>query len=384
MDWNLKKMWPAAAASLVAFTSILNAVVDDSQVRNLENRVSTLEKTRGPGGMINPPGRPQVKDGYDIFVDAELLWWSVYENGLQYAVEGRNLRTRINNGDALDVGNAYSWGFRFGVGYNLPHDGWDLYGNWTFFNNRTSSNKRAPHEGGFFPIWMNPDADVVVPNTSGDDVYAEKASANWDVEFNIIDLELGREFFTSKYLTLRPHAGFRYLRLDQRFHADYSGGNFRRYGNTGSTSESEPYHVHNSNDMWGFGLRAGMDTQWGLSNGFSIFGNFAFALLHSHFHISQEEYFRNRTTRQRFESLDMNNRKRVGRATSDLAMGVRWDGMFDNDRFHLGVQFGWEHHMFWGQNQMWQFVDDTWQSKYSKGNDELSTQGWTLAARFDF
>ena len=36
MDWIFKKMGPAAALSLVAFTSFLNAA-DDAQVRNLEN-----------------------------------------------------------------------------------------------------------------------------------------------------------------------------------------------------------------------------------------------------------------------------------------------------------------------------------------------------------
>ena len=82
--------------------------------------------------------------------------------------------------------------------------------------------------------------------------------------------------------------------------------------------------------------------------------------------------------------MDFNNRKRVGRAASDLALGIRYDKMFDNDRFHMGLQLGWEHHMFWGQNQMWQMSNSYQPGLHSKGNDEFSTQGWTLAARFDF
>jgi hypothetical protein len=193
----------------------------------------------------------------------------------------------------------------------------------------------------------------------------------------MIDLELGREFFVSKFMTLRPHMGLRYVRVDQQFHVEYSGEGSALYGST-------YYLVRNSNDMWGFGLRGGVDTQFGLGQGFSIYGNLAASILHSHFHVSQTEYTRDILTSARGTRLAVNNRKRVGRAVTDLAMGLRWDQMFDNDRYHLGVQFGWEHHMFWGQNQMWQFVNSNQPALHSNGNNELTTQGWTLAARFDF
>ena len=372
MDWNLKKMWPAAAASLVAFTSVLNAVVDDAQVRNIENRVCNLEKTPCPGGCLNPPARPQVQCGYNLFVGAELLWWSGYESGLEYAMHNKTDVTTVNNGDVDQMGNDYSWAFRFGVGYNLPHDGWDLYANWTFFNNDVSNYSRAAQGSGVYPIWFSPLESWVGDNTT----YVTKANAKWDVELNIIDLELGREFFTSKYLTLRPHMGFRYVRLDQQWHANYEGGNL--------LGSNYKYNVRNSNDFWGFGLRGGMDTQWGLGGGFSIFGNFALSLLHGHFHISQEEYQRNIANRTRTNRLSFNNRKRVGRAVTDLSLGLRWDKMFDSDRFHLGLQLGWEHHMFWGQNQMWQMVGNRQAGAHTVGNNEYTTQGWTLAARFDF
>lgn len=380
MDWNLKKMWPAAAASLVAFTSILNAA-DDAQVRNLENRVCTLEKTRDCGCMVNPPGRPEVKCGYNVFVEADLLWWSAYQTGLEYVVETKTdpgFPVSINNGDAHSQSNTYDWGFRFGVGYNMPHDGWDLYGNWTFFNNEWEDSKKAPLNGTLFPIWMNPDLDLSpTPLVGGAGVTTAKA--NWEFELNMIDLELGREFFVSKWLTMRPHVGFRYARLDQKWHVNY------RFMYDSRNYRDE---VHNSNDFWGFGLRGGLNTQWGLGSGFSIYGNAAAALLHGHFHISQQESLVNVGTREKQNRLKLNNRFRAGRATTDIALGLRWDHMFEGDRFHLGVQLGWEHHMFFGQNQMWQFVNGTASGSidaaHNRANDELSTQGWTLAARFDF
>ena len=87
MDWNLKKMWPAAAASLVAVTSCLSAA-DDMQTRNLENRISALEKRGGAGGgMLNPSSRPGVRDGSDVFITAAALYWKPNETGLSYAIQ---------------------------------------------------------------------------------------------------------------------------------------------------------------------------------------------------------------------------------------------------------------------------------------------------------
>ena len=373
MNWNLKKMWPVAAASLVAFTSILNVAAAQEGAAD----PACIAEPACPAGCLNPPARPQVQCGYNLFVGLELLYWSAYEYGLDYAMHSKNVNTYINNGDVEQMGNDYSWAFRFGVGYNLPHDGWDLYANWTFFNNDVSNYTRAPHQGALFPTWINPDTSSNIDGTAiPTDMYVEKANGKWDVELNIIDLELGREFFTSKYLTLRPHMGFRYVRLDQQWHVNYEGGNW--------LGTNYKYNVRNSNDFWGFGLRGGFDTQWGLGGGFSIYGNFALSLLHGHFHISQENYLRNSNSRQRTDQMGFNNRKRVGRAVTDLAMGIRWDKMFADDRFHLGVQFGWEHHMFWGQNQMWQMVNSYQPALHYKGNDEFTTQGWTFAARFDF
>jgi hypothetical protein len=384
MDWNLKKMWPAAAASLVEFTSILNTA-DDAQVRNLENRVCTLEKTRDCGCMVNPPGRPEIKCGYNVFVDAELLWWSAYETGLDWVVESKQYGREINNhavlanGKTHEVDNTYDWGFRFGVGYNMPHDGWDIVGYWTFFQNEWEDSKHQAHDGFLAPIWNNPDTNAFVQPAN---LVLNQASASWKLDMNIIDVELGREFFVSKYLTLRPHMGFRYARLDQDWKVSYAGIN------DVAPDKGRNYKddINNSNDFWGFGLRGGLNTSWGFGQGFSIYGNLAAALLHGHFHISDQDNLVDVGTHQRFVRLKNDHRFRAGRATTDLALGIRWDHMFDGERFHLGVQLGWEHHMFWGQNQMWQYVNGTPgnEARHSRGNDELTTQGWTLAARFDF
>src|SRR3569832_2110201 len=86
MELNLKKICPALAIGLATLTSVVCAV-DDMQVRNLENRVSALEQRRGANGMINPPARPVVRDGTDLWLQAEALYMHATEDGVSYGIK---------------------------------------------------------------------------------------------------------------------------------------------------------------------------------------------------------------------------------------------------------------------------------------------------------
>ena len=68
----------------------------------------------------------------------------------------------------------------------------------------------------------------------------------------------------------------------------------------------------------------------------------------------------------------------------DMMAGLRYDHMFYNDRFHLGLQVGWEHHIYFSQNQFPVFVDDVSKGSFVSNQGDLTFQGWTFAARFDF
>jgi hypothetical protein len=234
MESILKKMGPAAALSLVAFTGVLNAA-DDAQMRNMENRISALEQKKGANGMINPPARPVVKDGVDLFITGEVLVWKAHQDDMAYAVELD--ATPVNNG--FNEGRAKHWsgkwaaGFRLGLGYNMPHDGWDLNLMWTrFYTSHRASNDCGDcgcSDTGFFqPIFLPKDYS----HTASTPTFATEAeSKKWKLNLNMVDLEMGREFFVSKWLTLRPHVGLRGAWIHQRFgelHRWKLGTNFTR------------------------------------------------------------------------------------------------------------------------------------------------------------
>ena len=128
----------------------------------------------------------------------------------------------------------WDYGFRFGLGYVLNHDGWDIDAMWTHFRRNASDDVVADANtttSRIYTLWS-----AVVPG-AGDFMQtapavptlpiAAEVQTSWRLHLDLIDLELGRSFYTSKYLTLRPHIGLRGASIRQNYDITYLGGSFR-------------------------------------------------------------------------------------------------------------------------------------------------------------
>lgn len=373
MQRNWKHVLPLAVTSLGLFTSALHADTtnDSAQMRNLENRINALEQRKGAGGMINPQGRPQVRDGADVFIFADLLYWNAHQNGMNVAVKQEDgtvpSTEALNDSSITSLRGKWNWGFRTGLGYNTMHDGWDLKLTWLRFTD-TSHKVAGPHDNHvYYPTQAHPDH---VSST------ANKVRGYWSFNLNQLDLDMGREFFVSKWLTLRPHVGLRTDWIHQKFDSSYY--HVFAAPTTDSVTELKDH-------FWGIGLAGGLDTQWGLGNGWSIFGNAAAAIIYGFHQIHDEQTRENiHAPHNETEYMNLHHSSRISHPVLDLAMGLRWDYMFCKDRFHLGFDLGWEHHVYFSQNQFPLFVDDINEGIFVTNQGDLTMQGWTFSARFDF
>lgn len=365
---NFKTMWSAATASLVAAVSVVNAA-DDAQMRNLENRVNALEQRKSANGMINPNGRPQVRDGADIFITADFLYWIGNESGLAFALKNGSGGSPEGSQKLVSPHFKYEPGFRLGVGYNLPHDGWDLYADWTWLMSKADRDIRPNSGGVLIPTIINLDA---IEEISGG---LTSASANWKTHLNIIDLELGRQFFVSKWLTLRPHFGLRNAWVNQTYRQRYNG----LFDSTTGILRNEE-----KCKFWGIGLRGGLNNQWGMGHGFSLYGDLAVSLLFGRFHIDENQDFEATDGGTSFTALDWKNKFTACRAVTDLAAGVRWAQYFSRDRFYLRLQAGWEQHLFFSQNQFDHVFGGIGVPLTFSNQGDLSYNGLTLSALFAF
>jgi hypothetical protein len=373
------------AASLVLLAGVVHAdTTDSAQMRNLENRVNALEQRKGAGGMINPQGRPQVRDGADLFIFGDLLYWNAHQNGMNVAVvqddgasnpvNGTNT-TALDNSQVINLRGKWNWGFRAGLGYNAMHDGWDLQLTWLRYTD-TSHKLRSDSDDAFYPTQTM--ASLASPGNQNQ--FASKVRGYWGFNLNQLDLDLGREFFVSKWLTLRPHVGLRTDWIHQHFNNSY-------YNLTASEEHfDQPDMLVKMKDHWyGIGLQGGLDTQWGLGNGWSVFGNAAGSILYGFHQLTTQNINADLPSMHDAVTFaDVYNSYHISHAVLDFAMGLRWDEMFCNDRFHIRFDLGWEHHVYFSQNQFPLFVDDNNPGIFASNQGDLTLQGWTFATRFDF
>ncbi|MEN9344211.1 MAG: hypothetical protein RLZZ453_998 [Chlamydiota bacterium] len=373
MRKNWKYVLPFGLIALVMFTSSGNADFFHSvQSRKLGNQVGTLEPRQESKVVINPAARPQVCHGADLFVFGSLLYWNANENGLSVAIKApiaNDSSNYLENSILKNLSGKWNWGFRVGLGYNTMHDGWDLRMPWTRFTDTGHRNLNTA-TAQFFPTQAMPSfiSDLESATES-----ATSVGAYWGLNINVLDLDLGREFFVSKWLTLRPHGGLRTNWIHQNMHIFY--------GNLGAVTfpQTPNVNVTMSDHWWGLGIEGGLDTQWGFGGGWSVFGNIAAAVLYGLHEIENENNLVDGSVFATFSDS-----YHITHPMLDFTLGLRWDHLFCQDRFHIGFDLGWEHHLFLSQNQFPVFLDDVSPGAFVANQGDLTLQGWTFSVRFDF
>jgi hypothetical protein len=292
-----------------------------------------------------------------VFITAEALYWNVKQSGLEFAIKQNNRNTTTLVGKEYSTGNAWDWGVRAGIGYNMMHDDWDVEAVYTHFN---TSNRKSFAAQPNQTLYDTIDASSTTFTTVGN------ASARWSLNFNQIDLDMGRALFLGKWLSVRPHAGLRTTWIHQQQKVKYSGGQL-------ATLLESPESTYLKCNFWGIGVKGGLGTNWGLGMGFSLYSDVSLSLLAGYIKPTSKQKQGTSAT----VVNDLQDSYRTTKTAIDLNLGVQWDKTF-YERYHLGINVGWEQHMY---PNMWQ-----WQAVgYSPTpNGDFSTSGWAFGARFDF
>lgn len=404
MDWNLKKMWPAASASLVAFTAVVNADYNSQQQNsmsqgngngqtqiNIQNSQVMVNNGVGPDMMITP----NANHTNTVFFSGEALFWWAKEGGLEFAVQDASYIDNgsvIQNGKMLEPDPGWNAGFRLGLGYVFHRDGWDLDLWWTNYENGQGDddcddcceNSLSPS----MAIWTG-------LRTDGNNIVAANFDTKWRVNLNVLDLELGRGFMTSKWLELRPFVGVRGAWTNERYKINYYDLSHVASTTPGQSIAVADDFVSMKNKWWGVGPRAGLNSRWGFGWGFSLYGNAAISLLYGKFNVTHTETATGTLTSALgdvtpFADENILNYKdgwETGRAVTDLALGVMWEHDFRNN-WGIGFNVGWEQHLFFNANQFWKVSrtggPDGFTQGFSHERGDLSFQGVSLGANIYF
>lgn len=422
---TLKKILPITTASLLSITSFLQADACAPCCPEVKP-IGACKKPFVPAtnpcslGSINPSAEPRLNCAR-ASVTLEGLLWTANLDGLQFAIQNSESSSLASSGVSINNSSAYydaqllhpksqwDYGFRFGLGYVLSHDGWDLQANWTHLRN--IANQHVEIDLQFIPDRLYILYSAIVPgpeNSKGvsdlsltppmlTNPTADNVHARWKLHLELFDLELGREFYTSRYLTLRPHLGLRGVSIRQKYDIDYQGGAFTEMGIVLVDD------VDFKNNFWGIGPRGGLNSLWHWSRNccgdWSFYGNLALSLIYGRFEIEQNENVENTNgivTNSDLNVLSIQNDFRATRALTDLALGIRFDRDYKDTNTHFALWLGWEQHIAFNMNQ-WVYYNSfpstaghasptspSTYTTYSPQEGDLTTQGWTLGLEIDF
>jgi len=256
-----------------------------------------------------------------LLLSAGLIYWRAFENGLDTCISSRSSNTVLDDGTVISkmYGNSrdpdFEWnpGFRIGVGYEFACSNWDAAVFWTHFNSTSHGHKNKENH------------------------------IRWNLDFDVVDVIGAYDFNFSPCFTLSPFGGIRGAIIDQKLH----NGDFSDSPHFFTKNEDIEFGKNREN-FWGVGPLVGLEGDWNVGCGFSLYANGSVSWLYGKFDVQFVNGDRSGDT------LDIcNERKNLNAITTalDAEIGIRWATCLCNDMEFI-LQFGLEHHQYFNFNRI--------------------------------
>lgn len=350
----------------------------------IDERLEKLERDMDEISFQTPEGEyavsfrsasPEVEDDH-LSITLDVLYWHPKVGGTEFAATKNLPVNRFpQKGRVKDQDLTWDWGFRAGIGGKVPHDNWDLYFNFTYFqNNDTHGTRKIP-----------PATVFALAGFFGGNF--EHAKSNFDLLYLNFDLELGRNYFISRRLAFRPHVGVKAMRMHLREKVKFLFSAFQQQGQL----VGEFYKVASRSDSDAIGPRVGAQGSWFLGDGFRLFSEFAAALLYEYDEVTQREKASPNA------SDDNTNIRLIGNKHHftpffQMYSGLSYGRYFHQDKVFLLLKFGYEVQYYFRQNQMLKPNSFTFGANapqplrldYDREGEDVSFYGITFSARLDF
>lgn len=361
--------------SAVLMAGMVSFAANELQIKNLDKRVSRLEKQyEKVDQLVAPVGYNEMGTQTNVLFAGDFLWWYAEESGLPYGIE---VETNASFNTVPKQIEHMKWrfrpGFRLLFAFNTGHDLWNLGMSWAYYT-------ATAQDSSSFPI-INGNAGTTLLNNPwsgewGNNELANFAYGHWKVNLNLIDLEMNRGYWVGKFTVLEPHFGVRGIRLD----TDFLVHNFEQNDQTGSLLDNQTSY---SQEQKGIGAIAGLNAGWYINQYISFYSNTGVSLLFTENEIQKRSTLQD-VINDSAQNFVAQSKIYTTQPVFDLAIGcmVEWWPM--KEKLHFSTSVGWEVHSFVNYNMLYQVYNSTNLGLFSEQNGSLSLQGGTLRVALDF
>lgn len=316
-----------------------------------------------PSALLLLPVTPiQATNPTHWDISADFLAWFASEEATTVWADVLEVGSNTSSFGAANFDFNWDYGFRLGAGYTFDYDCWDTQFYWTWFRTENDHSLNLPvGTGAIHPEFFAADLS---------DDLAQSSKIRWAILLNMFDWELGRNFWISKDLSLRPFIGLKGGWIHQPIHLQYNALTIDHVLTTNSSTEQL------KNNFWGIGPMAGVNTQWKLRNFGthypSLFGDFSAATLWGTWNCSDD--YQNTAGKKVVVNI---KKSTLGALMLRGFLGLGWDVDFNHGRSHFSTQLGYE-------MQLWVNQLRLATSQLIQLHGDLTLQGVTLHCRFDF
>ena len=286
-----------------------------------------------------------------FFAEAEFLYLKPYRRSLDFVIVSPNRNNDPEGSIQSDPWHSRA-AFRVGAGYRLPEDNWDVGFFYTYLHDDSGAGLTNRAGGQLFTTQTHP----------GTVEFANRATADATLSYNVYDLEISRSTDVSQHLSIRPFGGLRFADINQNFSVLYDGADANR-DIVGSRIKFD-----------GGGLRAGGQADWKVLDHISLYGRGAGSLMVGDFNVRQSEFNNNGTTP--LTNVNESFRKIV--PVLEMGVGVA----YHTEHFRLSV--GYEVTNWFNLVDTPNFVNDVHQGKYQRNVSDLGVDGLAVKAEVTY
>lgn len=296
-------------------------------------------------------------------IEAEFIWWRAQMDNLQYATQNSAVAGPnppfVTSGRVKEPSFEFDPGVRVSVGYDFGKDNWDIFLRWTYQYTSVSNSVSTSPDPAVFPL-KDFSQNLGILATS----VAQTGKASWQNRLNVLDFEMGYDYFLSQRCSLRPFFGVKASWIDMDYRTSYTNIIF-------NAVDERDLGISSKTDFWGVGPMVGMNGYLHIGCGFSLYGQTSAAFVYGQYdaHFSQSD-----TSGDSFTKKHDNYARQ--RAVGTIAVGLEWAYCFSGD-YMLALNLGWEGQYWWNQYELI-FAQDV------SYHGDLTYSGLDVGIRFDF
>lgn len=295
-------------------------------------------------GVFKESSEPMADSRANPSFSLEYLYWKTQEDQLYPAIlTDQTVANGVNTNHISLVNQKFEYrsGFRLGLGYNFDYENYDTHLAWTRIHPNTTTNISSSDSTILIAIPFFDQTNSDVPK-------AGSVVSQWQLNYDMLDLELGHKYTIFDRFSLRPNIGLKAGWINQLQVMDI---------NNVSLGQPEVEKVQGSeerlNNFNGIGPRIGIDLHYGLGSQFGVFGTLSGALLYGNFKLKTTTYLADSLTNNGIagngpQVVSLNNSDNRLSSTTQILVGGDWmRKVYQKYWVRLGVAY--EAQLWWNQ-----------------------------------